>query len=101
MRHIWLPLILFLAGCPSDNPQPETVVPIADPVDKSCAPIRDVLRILSDHYGERPVGQGEVKDSAFVLMIGPQSWTVLSVKHGGIACLVVAGTPLSVEKENE
>jgi hypothetical protein len=58
-----------------------------------CASRTDVVRILRETFGERPVGHGLANSGAVAeLFSGPNgTWTIVATSPNGISCMVGAG----------
>lgn len=84
MKHLILAVLLggFLAGCTAEPKEPEQ--------ETACLPPADMAATLAQRYGESAIWIGSSGDTAVVLFIGPNSWSIVDSTRER-ACLMASG----------
>lgn len=78
-------LVLLLAGC-------QTVAAQSPEPADACFPKEALFGQLAHQYGEIPAWYGLTDDGTVtVLTMGQQSWSIVSVRPDGMACLDKTG----------
>ena len=68
--------------------------PVAQGVQAPCKPWREVAQYLGEHYSERPVAVGLQSDGSLLQIYAApatSTWTLVSMRPDGMACLIGAG----------
>lgn len=65
-----------------------------EPPPESCDALPKYLSWLRANYGEQPAGMAVFAPGQppGILVLGPQTWTLLQMRAPGIACAIAAGT---------
>lgn len=60
----------------------------------ACSSRDEVLKQLSSHYSEAPVGMGVVSNGSIIEFLSSkagQTWTIILTMPNGVSCLIAAG----------
>jgi len=64
-----------------------------------CAPRDDIVRMLAQRYGERPVAVGVIDGTTVVELFARDdgaSWTLMVTSRSGLSCVTLAGRGLII-----
>jgi hypothetical protein len=84
-------LATTVAAEPQPEPQPQ---PQPEAAQSPCKPWKEVAHYLGEHYSEHPVAVGLQSDGSLLQLYAAQNastWTLVSMRPDGLACLVSAG----------